>query len=65
VAASGAARHRATGRSATATDSRSLVCPARSGRFELRHDRLPEHETAAEDEREAFDETAGTDADSV
>ena len=29
------------------------VCPACSGRFELRADRLPEHETAAEDDREA------------
>lgn len=28
------------------------VCPACSGRFELRHDRLPEHETAADSERE-------------
>jgi hypothetical protein len=28
------------------------VCPACSGRFELRHDRLPEHETATENARE-------------
>jgi hypothetical protein len=31
------------------------VCPACSGRFELRHDLLPEHETAPEDEREAIE----------
>jgi hypothetical protein len=29
------------------------VCPACSGRFELRQDRLPEHETAPEHERES------------
>src|SRR4029450_13930539 len=29
------------------------ICPVCSGRFELRHDLLPEHETAPEDEREA------------
>lgn len=28
------------------------VCPACSGRIELRNDLLPEHETAPEDERE-------------
>jgi hypothetical protein len=28
------------------------VCPACSGRFDLDHDRLVVHETAAEDERE-------------
>jgi hypothetical protein len=30
------------------------ICPACSGRFELRHDRLPEHETANETERETL-----------
>lgn len=35
------------------------VCPACSGRFELRHDRLPEHETAPEDERDAIDRRHG------
>ncbi len=29
------------------------VCPTCSGRFELRNDQLPEHETAPEDAREA------------
>jgi hypothetical protein len=33
------------------------VCPACSGRFELRQDRLPEHETAAEGDRETLDES--------
>ena len=42
-------------------DGQSLteVRPACSGRFERRHDRLPEHETAGEDEREAFAEPPG------
>jgi hypothetical protein len=31
------------------------VCPACSGRIELRHDLLPEHEVAPEDERESVD----------
>jgi hypothetical protein len=31
------------------------VCPVCSGRFELRHDLLPEHETASEDEREPIE----------
>jgi hypothetical protein len=33
------------------------VCPACSGRIELRHDLVPEHEVASEDERESIDET--------
>jgi hypothetical protein len=31
------------------------VCPVCSGRFELQHDLLPEHETAPEHERETIE----------
>ena len=39
------------------SDPLTGVCPACSGRFELRQDRLPEHETAPEDKREMATES--------